>query len=163
MPVTQVRGRIAPVRGEDAPPKIPLISGHMWVPIDDVTCSVFNFSYSADPNIPLTAEFALASEADYGRGPDDLTPDGRLKKNRANDFMIDRDTQKTRSFTGIDGINTQDVAVQEVMGPIASRLEELLCSTLRAIAMMRRLLLDATSAVAAESRPRGVANPAHRR
>src|SRR6185436_20773315 len=46
MPVTQVRGRIAPVRGEKTPPKIPVISGHYWVPIDDVTVAVFNFSYS---------------------------------------------------------------------------------------------------------------------
>jgi phthalate 4,5-dioxygenase len=163
MPVTQVRGRIAPVRGEDAPPKIPLISGHMWVPIDDVTTSVFNFSYSADPNIPLTREFALASEADYGRSPDDLTPDFRLKKNSANDFMIDRETQKTRSFSGINGINTQDVAVQEGMGPIADRSEEHLGSTDRAIVMMRRLLLEATRTVEAGGKPRGVENTSYRR
>src|SRR5258706_1776949 len=163
MPVTQVRGRIAPVRGEDAPPKIPLISGHMWIPIDDVTCSVFNFSYSADPNIPLTTEFALASEADYGRSPEDLLPDGRMKKNRTNDFMIDRETQKTRSFTGIDGINTQDVAVQEGMGPIADRSEEHLGSTDRAIVMMRRLLLEATRTVEAGGcPPRGASGAARR-
>src|SRR6185312_3507902 len=94
MPSTQLRGRIAPVRGEKAPPKIPLISGHVWAPNDDVTTSVFNFSYSADPNIPLTTEFALASETDYGRGPDYLTPDFRLRKNSANDFLIDRDAQR---------------------------------------------------------------------
>src|SRR5258705_1694457 len=162
MPVTQVRGRIAPVRGETLPPKIPVISGHMWVPIDDITTSVFNFSYSADPNIALTAEFALASEADYGRGPDDLTPDLRLKKNSANDFMIDRETQKTRSFTGIRGINTQDVAVQEGMGPIADRSEEHLGSTDRAIVMMRRLLLEATRLVAAGGKPPGGGTAPHR-
>jgi phthalate 4,5-dioxygenase len=156
MPATQIRGRIAPVRGENMPPKIPLISGHIWVPSDDVTTSVFNFSYSADPNIPLTSEFATASESDYGRGPNDLTPDLRLRRNSANDFMIDRDAQKTQTFTGISGINTQDVAVQEGMGPIADRSEEHLGSTDRAIVMMRRLLLEAIRSIEAGGKPRGV-------
>ena len=162
MPVTQVRGRIAPVRGEKAPPKVPAISGHYWVPIDDVTTSVLNFSYSADPNIPMTGEFALASEADYGRAPEDLLPDRRLKKNSANEFMIDREVQKTRTFTGIGGINTQDVAVQEGMGPILDRSEEHLGSTDRAIVMMRRLLLEAIRTVEAGGRPRGADSSSYR-
>ena len=37
-------------------------------------------------------------------------------RNRANDWMIDRQMQKTETFTGIDGINQQDRAVQESMG-----------------------------------------------
>ena len=162
MPVTQIRGRIAPVRGEKTPPKIPLISGHYWVPIDDVTVSVINFSYSADPEIPLTRDFALASEADYGRGENDLLPDLRLKKRGSNDYLIDRDLQKTQSFTGITGINTQDVAVQEGMGPIVDRSEEHLGSTDRAIVQMRRLLLEATRSVEAGRRPRGVDSATYR-
>jgi phthalate 4,5-dioxygenase oxygenase subunit len=159
MPATQLRGRIAPVRGETAPPRVPLISGHFWIPNDDVTTTVFNFSYSADPAIPLDEEFALASEAVYGRGPDDLLPDFRLKKNLGNDYMIDREAQRHRTFTGISGINTQDVAIQEGMGPIVDRSEEHLGSTDRAIVTLRRLLLEATRAVAAGESPRGT-NPA---
>ena len=34
----------------------------------------------------------------------------------ANDYFIDRAVQKTKSFTGINGINTQDMALQEGMG-----------------------------------------------
>jgi phthalate 4,5-dioxygenase len=162
MPATQIRGRIAPVRGEKAPPKIPLISGHYWVPIDDVTVSVINFSYSADPNIPLAREFALASEADYGRGESDLLPDLRLKKRGSNDYLIDRHLQKTQSFTGIGGINTQDVAVQEGMGPIVDRSEEHLGSTDRAIVQLRRLLLQAMRNVEAGARPRGVDSESYR-
>jgi phthalate 4,5-dioxygenase oxygenase subunit len=162
MPATQVRGRIVPVRGEKQPPKIPLISGHYWVPIDDVTVSVINFSYSADPKIPLDREFALAAEADYGRGPNDLLPDGRLRRNARNDFLINRDVQAETSFTGISGINTQDVAVQEGMGPIVDRSEEHLGSTDRAIVQMRRLLLEATRTVEAGGKPRGVDSAAYR-
>ena len=162
MPATQIRGRVAPVRGEKTPPKIPLISGHYWVPIDDVTVSVINFSYSADPSIPLTREFALASEADYGRGENDLMPDLRLKKAGHNDYQIDRHLQRTQSFTGIGGINTQDVAVQEGMGPILDRSQEHLGSTDRAIVMMRRLLLEATRIVEAGAKPRGTDSASYR-
>ena len=159
MPATQLRARMVPVRGETAPPRIPLISGHFWIPADDVTTTVFNFSYSADPAIPLDEEFALAAEADYGRAPGDLLPDFRLKKNLANDYLIDREAQRQTSFTGIAGINTQDVAIQEGMGPVVDRSEEHLGSTDRAIVILRRLLLEATRNVAAGGNPRG-ADPA---
>jgi len=156
MPVTQVRARAVPVRGEKEPLRIPLISGHMWVPGDDVTVSVFNWAYSADPSVPLAPEFMRALEADYGRGPDDLHSDLRLKKSLENDFLIDRELQRRSSFTGIAGINTQDVAVQEGMGQIVDRSEEHLGSTDRAIVSMRRLLLEATRVVAGGGKPRGV-------
>lgn len=163
MPATQLRGRIAPVRGETAPPRVPLISGHFWIPNDDVTTTVFNFSWSADPDIPLDEDFARASEADYGRAPGDLLPDFRLRKNLFNDFMIDRELQRTKSFTGITGINTQDVAIQEGMGPIVDRSKEHLGSTDRAIVTLRRLLLDATRTAAAGGSPRGTNPETYRR
>jgi hypothetical protein len=155
MPATQIRGRIAPVRGENAPPKIPLINGHIWVPVDDVTVSVLNFSYSADPEIPLDSDFAREAEISYGRVPEDLLPDLRLKRNRSNDFLIDREVQRTQTFTGITGVNTQDVAVQEGMGPIVDRSEEHLGSTDRAVVTMRRLLLEAVRTVEAGGAPKG--------
>ena len=155
MPMTQLRGRISPVRREKEPPKVPTINGHFWTPQDDVTVSVFSFIYSADPKIALPREFAEAMEADYGRGPDDLLPDGRSKKNMANDYLLDREAQRTETFTGIEGINTQDVAVQEGMGPIADRTEEHLGATDRAVITLRRLLLEATRTVEAGGSPRG--------
>ncbi len=162
MPVTQMRARAVPVRGEKSPPRIPTINGHYWVPIDDVTVSVINFSYSADPEIPLDREFAREMEAGYGRGEDELLPDGRLKRNWRNNYLIDRDVQATQTFTGIEGINTQDVAVQEGMGPIVDRSEEHLGSTDRAIVQMRRLLLEATRVVEAGGNPRAADSSAYR-
>jgi phenylpropionate dioxygenase-like ring-hydroxylating dioxygenase large terminal subunit len=156
MPSTQVRGRAVPVRGEKYAPKVPSINGHIWVPSDDVTVSVFNFSYSANPEIPMTEDFIAAAEAHYGRAPGELEPDLRLKRNRANDYLVDRELQRTTTFTGIEGINTQDVAVQEGMGPIVDRSEEHLGSTDRAIIALRRTLLEATRAVEAGGSPRGV-------
>ena len=40
------------------------------------------------------------------------------------DWMIDRQVQKYETFTGIEGINTQDQAVQESMGAIVDRSTE---------------------------------------
>src|SRR5262249_12622191 len=87
---------------------------------------------------------------------ENLQPDLRLKRNRANDFLIDRELQRTRTFTGNEGINTQDAAVQEGMGPIVDRSQEHLGSTDRAIIAMRRLLLEAVRAVEAGGNPRGL-------
>ncbi|HEY1505141.1 MAG TPA: hypothetical protein VGF92_12625, partial [Stellaceae bacterium] len=66
------------------------------------------------------------------------------------------------TFTGIDGINTQDFAMQEGMGPIADRSQEYLGSTDRAVVTMRRMLLDAVDAVARGEPARGADPASHR-
>ena len=43
------------------------------------------------------------------------------RRNRENNYLLDREVQKTETFTGIDGINTQDRAMQESMGRIVDR------------------------------------------
>ena len=68
-------------------------------------------------------------------------------KNKANDYMIDRQLQKEKVFTGIVGINTQDFALQEGMGHIVDRTREHLGSTDRAIITMRAMLLRAIDTV----------------
>jgi hypothetical protein len=69
--------------------------------------------------------------------------------------MIDRRVQKSETFTRIDGINTQDRAVQEGMGPIVDRSKEHLGPADRAIIATRRLLLDAVKLVEAGGDPPG--------
>ncbi len=145
MPAMQIRGRVSGRKGGIE--KIPTINGHLWIPIDDYTCNVYNFMYSYDPAIPLTKEYVLGLEIAYGRGPDDFIPGTyRLKKNAANDYLIDRDLQTRQSYTGIVGINTQDFALQEGMGPIVDRSKERLGTSDRAIIAARQLLLEATYA-----------------
>jgi len=63
--------------------------------------------------------------------------------------------QKTVNFTGIEGINTQDRAVQESMGHIVDRSKEHLGPADKAIIQARRLLLEAVKAVQAGGTPRG--------
>ena len=113
------------------------------------------WSYSSD--FAITPEYAEEWEALLGRGKDDVIPGTfRLKKNLANDYMIDRERQKTKTFTGIVGINTQDMALQEGMGYVTDRSKERLGTSDKAIIMTRQLLLEATDDVAAGRMPRGV-------
>jgi phthalate 4,5-dioxygenase oxygenase subunit len=133
-----------------------VISGHYWVPIDDTATMVYNFRYSYDPAEPMARDDAIAYETFAGRGPGDVLPDFRLKKNLANDYGIDRALQKTANFTGITGVNTQDFALQEGMGAIVDRSLEHLGTTDRAIIVMRQLLLEAVDAVERGGTPRGI-------
>jgi hypothetical protein len=53
--------------------------------------------------------------------------------------------QRKKTFTGIRGLNTQDLAVQESMGPIIDRSREHLGTTDKAIIQFRRCMLDAAN------------------
>jgi phenylpropionate dioxygenase-like ring-hydroxylating dioxygenase large terminal subunit len=135
---------------------VPRADGHLWVPIDDEQTNVYNWCYGADRSCALDPEYAEQLEVMYGRGRNDYIPGTfKLKANLANDYFIDRAEQKNTSFTGIKGINTQDVALQEGMGAITDRTQEHLGTSDRAIAVMRRLLLEAVSAVERGETPRG--------
>jgi phthalate 4,5-dioxygenase oxygenase subunit len=85
-----------------------------------------------------------------------LLPGYRLKQNLENDYLIDRQRQKTKTFTGIPGLNTQDVGIQEAMGPIPDRTKEHLGTSDRAVITARQLLLEAGNDVAAGRTPKGV-------
>jgi phthalate 4,5-dioxygenase oxygenase subunit len=160
MPAMQMRGSIS---GNFNRPGIPpKIDGHIWIPLDDHNCYVYNWMYSYDATTPFPEAAAVSEETHFGRGPDDILPDFSLKQNMSNDYGIDRQRQKTYSFTGISGVNTQDVALQEGMGPIVDRTQEHLGTTDRAIIAMRQLLLEATRAVETGEPLRGVDPSAYR-
>jgi len=131
----------------------PNIAGHMWVPVDDENCMIYNwmYNYAGEP----LSDDDREQEARLGRGPDDLLPDFRTVRNKTNDWMIDRQVQKNETFTGIHGINTQDQAVQESMGPIVDRSRENLVNSDMAIVAARRMLLGAASTVADGGDPPG--------
>jgi len=128
--------------------------GHMWVPIDDVTCWAWNFHFSIDK--PQPREEFDRYEHQMGRGPEDFIPGTfHLKANGSNDYNMSRERQKTANYTGIEGTNTQDFAVQESMGAIYDRTQERLGSADTAIIQMRRLLIEATRDVAEGHDPVG--------
>jgi phthalate 4,5-dioxygenase len=152
MPFQQMRGNIRTFDGSLS--KVPKLDGHIWVPVDDETTCVYNWACSYDRAVPLTPEYCEDFNLRYGRGKEDYIPGTAwLKRNLSNDYMIDRAAQRNQTFTGIKGVNTQDYAVQEGMGPIVDRSKENLGTTDRAIVTMRRLLLDATRAVERGEKP----------
>jgi phenylpropionate dioxygenase-like ring-hydroxylating dioxygenase large terminal subunit len=125
----------------------PVIQGHMWVPIDDYTHWVWNWMYVVD-GTSLSEEEIELEERMTGRHPDDMIPGTfKLKKNRENDYMMSRERQKTVNYTGIEGVNTQDLALQETMGTIYDRTKEHLGASDLAVITTRRLLLQAIKEV----------------
>jgi hypothetical protein len=116
--------------------------GHIWVPIDDVTCWTYNFHFNISK--PMSYDEWQAMEHRFGRAVQDFIPGTfKLKANASNDYLLSRDRQRTVNYTGIEGVNTQDFAVQESMGPIYDRTQEHLGSADTAIIQMRRRLLEA--------------------
>jgi len=155
MPAQQCRGYVSGSKA--AANHLPTIHGHIWLPIDDVTTLTWNIMYAYDPARPLDEEFVIERERQSGRGPEHYIPGtNRLKLNLHNDYLIDRQLQKTRTYTGITGTNTQDMALQEGMGPICDRSQEHLGTTDRAVIAARQLLLEAADVVEAGGDPLGV-------
>jgi phthalate 4,5-dioxygenase len=123
-----------------------------WVPMDDTHTMTFSFSWKrktpvltlnkAGEPLPLLARVtpALPNTADwFGRW--------RSVANQSNDYLIDREAQRTISYTGIDGVFPQDSAVTEGMGDISDRTLENLAPSDLMIVMTRRRLIEATRAL----------------
>jgi phthalate 4,5-dioxygenase oxygenase subunit len=122
-------------------------------------------------SLPLSNGFSFASMVprdDYscwrgavggGRRRAGMVPDSSLDvvqpggiaprpQRQDNDFLLDREKQRTFSYSGILGTGQQDMAVTESMGAIYDRGHEHLGTTDRAIIMMRRKLIQAAKDLA---------------
>jgi phthalate 4,5-dioxygenase oxygenase subunit len=128
------------------------IGGRAWVPIDDHNTYTWDFTY--DPQRDITADYI---DNFAGRGLF-FPPEGERRVHRLhngsvvdtwiprrrwnNDYLIDREAQRDHSMTGILGVNDQDRAVQEGMGPLVDRSRERLVASDVAVATARHRLLD---------------------
>jgi phthalate 4,5-dioxygenase len=65
---------------------------------------------------------------------------------KANDFMVNWEVKKTRSFTGIASVRLQDDTVITSMGPIMKRWQEHLGTADATIIRVRRRMIDAARA-----------------
>lgn len=154
MPFQQMRASTIDFYGQ--PYSMPTVAGHIWVPVDDVTTVVFNWAYAPDESSPISDEQWAGYEERFGRSAADFLPGTSwLRRNASNDYLIDRDVQRHKTFTGIEGINTQDYAMQEGMGPICDRTKEHPGTTDRAVLAARRLLLEAADRVKEGQSPKG--------
>jgi phthalate 4,5-dioxygenase oxygenase subunit len=121
------------------------IHGHCWVPRDDQTCWVWTMSWN--PDAPLSNEEwdAIRNETFVHANVDPVT--FRPYRNADNNYMIDREQQRTTSMTGIHGFASQDQAVQESMGAMVDRTRERLGTSDAAIIAMRKVLLQEVRAL----------------
>ena len=160
MPAQQIRANLIKIEGGRS--NKPKFDGHIWVPVDDEGTMVYNTMYGYDQDVPLEADYLADLESRMGRGPEHFIPGTfKLKQNLSNDYWIDRQDQKTTTFTGIPGVNTQDFALQEGMGAIVDRSKENLGSSDKAIVAMRRQVLRAIEGVANRETPPGVDPATH--
>ena len=122
-----------------------------------------NLGTIGEGGMVLTSDARVARQVhslrDHGQAArhEHVLPGYRLKANLENDYFLDRERQKTLTYTGIPGgANTQDIAITEGMGPIADRTKEHLGTSDRAVITARTLLLEAGRDVAEGRDPRGL-------
>ncbi|MET0911574.1 MAG: Rieske 2Fe-2S domain-containing protein [Ilumatobacteraceae bacterium] len=128
--------------------------GQTWVPIDDHSCWVYVYSWN--PDRPLTERedrFIPGVPSVHADVDEHWVP----RRNRGNDYLIDREAQRTRSYTGIEGLSEQDAAIQDSQGLIADRTREHLGPTDLGIVRFRRSILGAARALVAGCEPAAAA------
>src|SRR5581483_6817489 len=80
----------------------------------------------------------------------------RKLRNLRNNYLQDRQAQKTANFTGIEEFLNQDACATESMGAIADRTREHLGVSDSYVIQVRRFLLKAVKDVQARKAPPGV-------
>jgi len=119
--------------------------GYTWVPITDEACWIYVYAWH--PERPLSdEERAKFEKGGYGQMAE-LGPGFVPLRNRSNDFLIDRDDQKHRTFTGVRGVAEQDALAQDSQGVIADRTREHLTPTDVPIVRFRRMMLEGAKAL----------------
>lgn len=140
------------------------ITADAWVPMDDTHTMYFNFAWTKR-TAPLrtTKDGAtipgLEFRHDYLPNTTDWLGRFRLASNATNDYGIDREAQRTTSFTGITGITLQDQYITESMGDIVDRTMEHLTPGDAMIIKTRQRMIKAAKALEAGVTPPGVDNP----
>src|SRR3989304_4512808 len=148
------------------------VGNGLFVPIDDYSCYRWNFASQnlntmdnplfrngslAGPSQPASYPYALFGNPQR-TGPGAIRERGRpgafLNGQRVreytpeNDYKIDRESQKSKLYTGIENFVSQDLMATESAGPIWDRSQEHLGTTDKAIIRMRNILLKAAKDLA---------------
>jgi phthalate 4,5-dioxygenase oxygenase subunit len=146
-----------------------------WVPIDDEHVMFWSIaaprtrdgrgaaggaSTLATGGRPVAAAGGRPGGFEFMSDTTDWLGKFRLVANKANDYLIDREAQRTESFTGIPGIHQQDQAVTESMGPICDRTQEHLGTSDAMVIRTRRRVINAAKGLRDHGTvPPGVEDP----
>ncbi len=119
--------------------------GYTWAPVDDESCWIYVYAWHPERALP-DDERARYAKGGFGQFAE-LGPGYVPLRNRSNDYLIDRNEQKTRSFTGVRGIAEQDAMAQDSQGLILDRTREHLSPTDVGVVRFRRVMLEGAKAL----------------
>jgi phthalate 4,5-dioxygenase oxygenase subunit len=129
-----------------------------FIPIDDEHTTFLFAQAKLDGPIDERARQARLKRAGMQIGID-LDNDYRKTRTRENNWQQDRAAMQAGDFTGIHGVNNEDIAVQESMGPLYDRTKEHLGASDTAVIRMRRIMLDGLQRFMRGAPPVGLAEP----
>lgn len=138
----------------------------IFVPLDDYNTARWAIRYRTDrawnaDEVDWSATRDINPEMRQPSRPhsSDLPTRHTSNFNYGNDYRIDRDKQKTVSFSGIGNSGAEDSCVQEGMGAIVDRRGEHLGTSDIGIIQMRRKLLHAVADLQNGTEPYSAAHP----
>lgn len=117
---------------------------HIYVPIDDTRSWRYDLGFLDRP---------LNDEDHANSRTHDLGPGYRKKANLANDYLQDRQKQKTENFSGMGSFLAQDSCVTETIGPRFDRSQEYLGFSDQGVVALRNLLLKSAKELQAGKEP----------
>ena len=112
------------------------------VPVDDT--NMVGFTVTWRPDRPMDEDDRRTIESWTGAYAEVDPRTFESVANQANDYLLDREKQRSENFTGMRGIREEDIAVQENQfgGPIADRTKEHLGTSDAGVIALRRRLLN---------------------
>ena len=114
--------------------------GFTVVPVTDVACWMYCYAWNPERDLGNAEREKLST---IGHGIIAETDENYIPlRNRGNDYEIDRNLQRTHTFTGVKGLAEQDIMIQQSQGFIADRTCENLTATDAAIVKFRRTVMD---------------------
>jgi phthalate 4,5-dioxygenase oxygenase subunit len=125
----------------------------VFVPVDDVRTMLYSIFVSQDGTALSTP---AVREENYAFPGQHLDANWFRLATESNKYLQDRAAMQRGDWTGIGGFIHQDAACSESMGAIVDRTEEHLGSSDRAIARVRRRLLESVRRVADGKDPLGI-------
>lgn len=139
-------------------------TGQSFVPIDDQNCWIYTYAWNPDRALTdAELDRYLGGRSVHAMVDEQFVP----LRNRSNNYLVDRELQKTGNYTGITGLSEQDAAIQDSQGRIADRGTENLVPSDIGVVRFRQLVLGQAKALAAnqptDRLDAALAHPAHYR
>ncbi len=133
-------------------------------PSSPAALNLLNATKLGMEHLGYTADAAQRFKRSEPMTPEELRPDRRqvgadykLIAGKANEYLLDREQQRTTNYTGINGFATQDACITTSMGPITDRSEEHLGVSDTYVIALRRFLIKAIHDMEGGDDPPGLA------